>query len=84
LRQNDVISDPDANSAAQSYELLRRVETALRRFENKNISTLPTAPDDQQKCAKRVGYKDVELFANEYRKARETIHALYTNYIQAR
>jgi glutamate-ammonia-ligase adenylyltransferase len=84
LRENDVISDPDANSAAQSYELLRRVETALRRFENKNISTLPTAPDDQQKCAKRVGYKDVELFANEYRKARETIHALYTNYIQAR
>ncbi len=84
LRENDVISDPDANRAAQSYELLRRVETALRRFENKNISTLPTAPDDQQKCAKRVGYKDVELFANEYRKARETIHALYTNYIQAR
>ena len=84
LRENDAISDPDANSAAQSYELLRRVETALRRFENKNISTLPAAPDDQQKCAKRVGYKDVELFANEYRKARETIHALYTNYIQAR
>jgi glutamate-ammonia-ligase adenylyltransferase len=84
LRENDVISDPDANSAAQSYELLRRVETALRRFENKSISTLPAAPDDQQKCAKRVGYKDVELFANEYRKVRETIHALYTNYIQAR
>jgi glutamate-ammonia-ligase adenylyltransferase len=79
----DVISDPDADSAAQSYELLRRVETALRRFENKNVSTLPVAPEEQAKLAKRLGYKDVDLFANEYRAARETIHFLYQRYIKA-
>ena len=83
LRESDVISDPDASSAAQSYELLRRAEMALRRFENKNISTLPAAPEEQKKLAKRVGYEDVDLFPNEYRAARETIHALYQRYIKA-
>ena len=65
-------------------ELLRRAETALRRFENKNVSTLPAAPDEQEKLAKRLGYKDVDLFAKEYRAARETIHALYDGYIKAK
>src|SRR5438309_2607005 len=83
LRESDVISDPDAISAAQSYELLRRAEMALRRFENKNISTLPATPEEQRKLAKRVGYEDVDLFPNEYRAARETIHALYERYIKA-
>ena len=83
LRESDVISDPDASSAAQSYELLRRAEMALRRFENKNISTLPATPEEQKKLAKRVGYEDVDLFPNEYRAARETIHALYQRYIKA-
>jgi glutamate-ammonia-ligase adenylyltransferase len=84
LRESDVISGPDATSAAQSYELLRRVEIALRRFENKNISTLPATPEEQKKLAKRLGYEDVDLFPNEYRAARETIHALYQKQINAR
>jgi [glutamine synthetase] adenylyltransferase / [glutamine synthetase]-adenylyl-L-tyrosine phosphorylase len=84
LRENKMVSHRDATHAAQSYELLRRVETGLRRFENKNISTLPSAPEEQEKLAKRLGYKDVDLFAKEYRAARETIHALYERYIKAR
>lgn len=83
LRENDVISDRDASSATESYEFLRRLETALRRFENKNISTLPAAPEEQEKLAKRLGYKTVDLFAKEYRVARETIHALYQQYIKS-
>src|SRR6267143_3812006 len=83
LRESDVISGPDAKSAAQSYELLRRVEMALRRFENKNISTLPATPEEQKTLATRFGYEDVDLFPNEYRAARETIHALYQRYIKA-
>jgi glutamine synthetase adenylyltransferase len=59
------------------------LETALRRFENKNISTLPAAPEEQEKLAKRLGYKTVDLFAKEYRVARETIHALYQQYIKS-
>jgi glutamate-ammonia-ligase adenylyltransferase len=83
LRENKMVSDRDASSATQSYELLRRTETALRRFENKNISTLPGAPEEQEKLAKRLGYKDVDLFAKQYRAARETIHALYERYVKA-
>ena len=84
LRENKMVSDRDASNATQSYELLRRTETALRRFENKNISTLPGAPEEQEKLAKRLGYKDVDLFAKQYRAAREAIHALYDRYIKAR
>jgi glutamate-ammonia-ligase adenylyltransferase len=84
LRENRTVSDRDALNASQSYQLLRRVETALRRFETKNVSTLPAAPEEQEKLAKRLGYKDVDLFAKEYRAARETIHALYERHIKAR
>ena len=84
LRENKMVSDRDSRSATQSYELLRRTETALRRFENKNISTLPGAPEEQEKLAKRLGYNDVDLFAKQYRAARETIHALYDRYVKAR
>ena len=83
LRENKMVSDRDAITAIQSYELLRRTETALRRFENKNVSTLPAAPEEQEKLAKRLGYKDIDLFAKEYRTARETIHALYERYVKA-
>ena len=84
LREIEMVSDRDASNATQSYEVLRRTETALRRFENKNISTLPYAPEEQEKLAKRLGYKDVDLFAKQYRAARETIHALYDRYLKAR
>ena len=84
LRENRTVSDRDALNASQSYQLLRRAETALRRFETKNVSTLPAAPEEQEKLAKRLGYKDVDLFAKEYRAARETIHALYEQHIEAR
>ena len=84
LREIKMVSDRDASNATQSYEVLRRAERALRRFENKNVSTLPSAPEEQEKLAKRLGYKDADLFANQYRAARETIHALYDRYIKAR
>jgi len=84
LREIEMVSDRDASNATQSYEVLRRAERALRRFENKNISTLPYAREEQEKLAKRLGYKDVDLFAKQYRAARETIHALYNRYLKAR
>jgi glutamate-ammonia-ligase adenylyltransferase len=82
LRENRVVSDGDASKATESYELLRRTEMALRRFENKNVSTLPAALEEQEKLAKRLGYEDLDLLAKDYRAARETIHALYERYIK--
>src|SRR5437879_3830474 len=55
LREIEMVSDRDASNATQSYEVLRCAERALRRFENKNISTLPSAREEQEKLAKRLG-----------------------------
>ena len=83
LRESKIVSDRDASNATKSYELLRRTEMALRRFENKNVSTLPPAPEEQEHLAKRLGYKNVDLFAKEFGNARETIHTLYQRSIKA-
>jgi glutamate-ammonia-ligase adenylyltransferase len=83
LRTNNVIPEPDANHAIQSYNLLRRIETALRRFENKNVPSLPVTTEEQKKLANRLDYADADLFAKEYRAARETIHSLYERNVKA-
>jgi [glutamine synthetase] adenylyltransferase / [glutamine synthetase]-adenylyl-L-tyrosine phosphorylase len=82
LHERDLIEKADAAAAAEAYGLLRRCEMALRRFENKSISRLPADPDEQQKLAKRLGYKDAGIFANEYQNARDRIHALYQSYVK--
>jgi glutamate-ammonia-ligase adenylyltransferase len=83
LQDNGVVSRTDAEKANVSYELVRRCETALRRFETKPISILPAGADEQKKLATRLGYESTEHFANEYRRARETIHALYEQHIKS-
>lgn len=82
LGKNNIISKLDANNADLSYAFLRRCETALRRFEMKSVSALPAPPDEQAKVAKWLGYENAETFADEYRRARETIHDLYLRYIK--
>jgi glutamate-ammonia-ligase adenylyltransferase len=84
LQNLSVISNRDARNATDSYDFLRRTETALRRFENKNISTLPAGPDEQKKVTTWLGHNNVESFAKEYSRAREVIHALYERYIKSK
>ncbi len=84
LQDNGVVSRTDAEQAKVSYELVRRCETALRRFETKSVSSLPADSDEQQKLAMRLGYDNADQFANEYRHARETIHTLYEQYVKSR
>ncbi|MFN2541975.1 MAG: hypothetical protein ABR514_07390 [Chthoniobacterales bacterium] len=81
LRESGMISKSDAMAAEEAYELLRRCEIALRRFENQSIARLPAAPDEQDKLARRLGYEDASSFARYYQCARETLHALYQRYI---
>ncbi|MBV9618665.1 MAG: hypothetical protein JO201_05585, partial [Verrucomicrobia bacterium] len=82
LQKNDVVTASDGAKASRSYNLLRRIETALRRFENKNVSVLPGSTEEQEKLAKRLGYKNLDLFTTDYRAARETIRSLYEPYIK--
>ncbi|HST30498.1 MAG TPA: bifunctional [glutamate--ammonia ligase]-adenylyl-L-tyrosine phosphorylase/[glutamate--ammonia-ligase] adenylyltransferase [Chthoniobacterales bacterium] len=84
LRENAVISKADADQAANSYRFLRRIETALRRFENKNASALPVNSEEQTRLSKWLDYKTEDAFVKEYQAVRETIRALYEKYVRAR
>ncbi|HJT45333.1 MAG TPA: hypothetical protein VJ721_03580, partial [Chthoniobacterales bacterium] len=74
----------DSDLAANSYRFLRRIETALRRFENKNVSALPASAEEQIQLSTWLDYKNEELFSREYQTAREVIHALYEKHIKSR
>ena len=73
----------EAKQLRQSYQLLRRCESGLRRYENKTVSSLPTDPDEQRKLAIRLGYDSCENFRRNYVDARDTVHALYERKVKA-
>jgi glutamate-ammonia-ligase adenylyltransferase len=77
LAGEGVMTAREAAEAKRGYEFLRWCESALRRWENKSVSVLPSGADDQRKFAKRLDYGDFDLFLAEYAKAREVIHAVY-------
>jgi len=78
-----LFNDAEAKQLKQSYQLLRRCESALRRYENKAVSSLPTDPDEQRKLAIRLGYHSFENFRSGYVDARDTVDALYERKIKA-
>ena len=82
LRERGVLPAAQAADAKRGYEFLRRCESALRRWENKSVSTLPADPNEQQKLANRLGYENVSAFAKEYVDVRETIHRLYEHHVR--
>lgn len=83
LGRDSVVSQDDVAKAIGSYGLLRRIETTLRRFENKTVSSVPGAKQDQQNLALRLGYNDFDLFNKDYLRARENIRELYQKYIRS-
>jgi [glutamine synthetase] adenylyltransferase / [glutamine synthetase]-adenylyl-L-tyrosine phosphorylase len=82
LGEADLLSSTEVESAIRCYDFLRGCETALRRWENKSVPTLPAESNEQQKLAHRLGFKNLEEFAKEYCDARATIHSLYQRHIQ--
>jgi glutamate-ammonia-ligase adenylyltransferase len=73
----------EANQLRQSYQLLRRCESGLRRYQNKAVSSLPANRSEQQKLAIRLGYDSFENFRRDYFDARDSVHALYERKIKA-
>ena len=66
----------------RSYEYLRLIESVLRRWENKSVSSLPTNEMEQRKLALRVGAESIDSFGQRYREARESIHEIYSRYVR--
>jgi [glutamine synthetase] adenylyltransferase / [glutamine synthetase]-adenylyl-L-tyrosine phosphorylase len=84
LGEQNLLSTAEIESAASSYDFLRRCATALRRWEDKSVSTLPADSVEQKKLAHRLGCKDIDAFNAKYKTARETIHALYVRHVKNR
>jgi glutamate-ammonia-ligase adenylyltransferase len=81
LRERGVLSGAEATKLKQSYGFLRQCESALRRYENKAVSSLPGDPSEQRRVAIRLGYDNLETFRRGYLDARESIHALYERHV---
>lgn len=81
LRERGVLSDAEATKLKQSYGFLRQCESALRRYENKAVSSLPNDPSEQQRLAIRLSYDNLETFRRGYIDARESIHTLYEQHV---
>jgi glutamate-ammonia-ligase adenylyltransferase len=84
LRERGILNDAEAVKLKEAYGFLRRCESALRRYENKTVSVLPSSPSDQRKLAILLGYDRFETFRGDYVDAREAIHALYERRIRAK
>ena len=82
LTTKGLLREEDAALMEKSYKYLRLIESALRRWENKSVSSLPADETEQRKLAKRVGADSLDSFARRYREARESIHAVYSRYLQ--
>jgi glutamate-ammonia-ligase adenylyltransferase len=80
LATNEIVTADHATALRRSYDFLRRIESTLRRWENKSVSSLPADESEQRKLAHRMGAADLASFGEEYRNARETIHAVYLRY----
>jgi glutamate-ammonia-ligase adenylyltransferase len=81
LHQHGHMIDSEATTLKNAYALLRRCELALRRYDNRSVSTLPSDPDEQRKFAVRFGYHEFDAFRPDYVSARETIHMLYEQHV---
>ena len=83
LAQHDLLAQNEASQLKISYGFLRRCESALRRWENKSVSTLPTGEFEQHRLASWLGYKEFEVFVQSFDEARQKIHAIYERRIEA-
>jgi [glutamine synthetase] adenylyltransferase / [glutamine synthetase]-adenylyl-L-tyrosine phosphorylase len=79
-----LFDNAEVKQLKQSYQLLRRCESGLRRYENKAVSSFPIDPSEQRKLAIRLGYDSFENFRRDYVEARDTVHALYERKIKRR
>jgi glutamate-ammonia-ligase adenylyltransferase len=59
LEREGILPSPEAQSLRHAYCFLRRVESALRIVDDRSVNTIPDAPADQRRLARRLGYRDV-------------------------
>jgi glutamate-ammonia-ligase adenylyltransferase len=82
LTSTGSLREEEAAALKRSYEFLRLIESVLRRWENKSISSLPITEKEQRKLALRLGVESMDSFGQQYRAARESIHEIYSRHVR--
>ncbi len=82
LISRNVVTAAEGQALARNYIFLRRCETALRRWQNSTVDTIPNDPEEKDKLTERVGCKSIDSFEKEYREARESIHQFYERHMK--
>jgi glutamate-ammonia-ligase adenylyltransferase len=82
LSNQGLLQKDEAAQLRSHYHYLRTVESVLRRWENKSVSTLPSDEIEQGKLVRRMGAKSLDSFGQCYREARDGIHAISLRYLQ--
>lgn len=82
LRDAGRLSEVEVVDLRQAYELLRRCESVLRRYENTAVSALPADARERRIFSRRLGFETPESFAQQYRAARSSIRQIYCRYVK--
>jgi glutamate-ammonia-ligase adenylyltransferase len=77
LKSCGEFTQPEAASLKSAYDLLRRCESILRRYDNVSISTLPADPFELSRLSRRLEFASVDRFKRAYENARTAIHQIY-------
>ena len=72
-----IIDEEDSSQLRHQYLFLRRIESTLRRVDNKSVSKIPSEKSEQSKLAKRLGFENRDLFLKSYAHATRQLRALY-------
>ncbi len=81
LAAKKILEKSDAERLRDAYSFLRRCESVLRRWQNREVSNLPTARDEEDRFARRMKFATIQDFHAPYGRAREVIRSLRMRYL---
>jgi glutamate-ammonia-ligase adenylyltransferase len=81
LAAKRIMEKSDAEKLRTAYSFLRRCESVLRRWQNRGVSTLPVARDEEDRFARRMKFATIGDFHAPYGRAREVIRSLRMRYL---
>jgi glutamate-ammonia-ligase adenylyltransferase len=78
-----IVDEEQSALLRKNYFFLRRVELVLRRVENTSVSKIPSDDREQQRLAKRLGFRSAADFLGAFRHAVRETRELYTQLFPA-
>jgi glutamate-ammonia-ligase adenylyltransferase len=76
-----ILEKNDAERLRDAYSFLRRCESVLRRWQDREVSVLPARRDEEDRFARRMKFATIEDFHAPYSGAREVIRSLRMRYL---